>query len=187
MKCSAFIATSVDGYIATPEGGVDWLQTAGNTSADMSDNPDMGFEAYISSVDCMIMGRKCMEVISSMDLTPEQWPYGDRKIYVLSHSLKQPPENLKDKVQMYAGDIPELINALQADGFKHAYIDGGATITAFINHKLINEITITQAPLLLGTGIALFGNIDQSIKLENAEAIAFANDFIQFKYDVSYA
>ena len=109
MKCSVYIATSADGYIATPEGGVDWLHTAGKLDADMSASPDMGFNDFIASVDCMIMGRKCMEVISSFDLTPEQWPYGDTKIYVLSRSIEVPPENLRGKVEMYSGDIPKLI------------------------------------------------------------------------------
>ena len=72
MKFSVSIATSADGYIATLDGGVDWLQSAGNAEADMAVNQDMGFADFIDSVDCLIMGRKCMEVISSMNLTPEQ-------------------------------------------------------------------------------------------------------------------
>jgi len=186
MKCSVYIATSADGYIATPEGDVDWLHAAGNQDADMSKNPDMGFNNFIASVDCMVMGRKCMGVISSFNLTPEQWPYGDTKIYVLSNSLKKPPENLRGKVEIYSGDITKLINQLEITGFKHAYIDGGATITSFINIQLINEMIITKAPVILGKGIPLFGEINNSIKLINSEAIAFPNDFIQVKYGVSY-
>lgn len=185
MKCSVYIATSVDGYIATPDGGVDWLHTSGNLEADMG-SEDMGFQSFMDSVDCMIMGRKCMEMISSMNLTPEQWPYGDVRIVVLSNTVKEPPENLREKVEMYSGDIQELILKLESSGFKHAYIDGGSTITSFVNLKLINEITITKVPVLLGEGIPLFGKINKSVKLENAEASAFPNDFIQVKYSVNY-
>ncbi|WP_019027438.1 dihydrofolate reductase family protein [Colwellia piezophila] len=187
MKCSVYIATSADGYIATPTGGVDWLHTAGKSDADMSKNPDMGFAKFINSVDCMIMGRKCMEVISSFDIPTEEWPYGDIKIYALSNSLTEPPANLAGKVEMYAGDIQTLVKRLSEQGLKHAYIDGGATITSFINLKLITEMTITRAPVLLGAGIALFGNLDHNIKLENAESVTFPNDFIQIKYRVNYA
>jgi dihydrofolate reductase len=186
MKCSVYIATSLDGYIATPEGDINWLHTAGNTGADMSDNPDMGFNAYIDSVDCMIMGRKCMETISGFNIPSQQWPYGDTKIYVLSHSVKEAPENLQDKVEMYSGDIKSLISQLERNGVKHAYIDGGTTITSFINLQLINEIIITKAPILLGKGIPLFGELSAVIKLINAEATAFKNDFIQMKYTLSY-
>ena len=147
MKCSVFIATSADGFIAKPDGSVDWLHTAGNDKVITGKNADMGLNNYISSVDCMIMGRKCMDVISKMNLTPEQWFYGDMKIIVLSNTVKEAPENLKDKVEMYSGDLNELISSLENEGLKHAYIDGGTTIQEFINLELINEITITKAPI----------------------------------------
>ncbi len=186
MKCSVFTATSVDGYIATKDGGVEWLNTAGNKDADMLEHGDMGIKEYISSVDCMIMGRKCMDTLSSMNLTPEQWFYGNLKMIVLSNTIKEAPENMKDKVEMYSGDLLTLISNLENEGHKHAYIDGGTTIQEFINLKLINEITITKAPILLGEGISLFGKTFKDIKLEKAEAIAFPNDFIQLKYKVNY-
>lgn len=186
MKCSVYIATSADGYIATPQGGVGWLESAGNSSADMGDNPDMGFNDFIASVDCMIMGRKCMEVIASFNLTPEQWPYGDIKVYALSNSISEPPESLHGKVEMYSGDVDKLISRLENNGYKHAYIDGGTTITNFLNLKLINHMTIIKAPVILGAGIPLFGEVESGANLTNAQAIAFANDFIQVRYDVSY-
>lgn len=187
MKCSAFIATSTDGYIATSDGSVDWLHTCGKAEANMEDNPDMGFSAYMASVDCMVMGRKCMEMIASMNLSDEQWPYGDTHIVVLSNTLKTPAENLIGKVEMYAGDINELIKQLESKGFQHAYIDGGSTITCFLNHQLIDEMTITRAPILLGQGIPLFGQLDKPIKLVDSRAQAFANDFVQLQYRVNYS
>lgn len=187
MKCSVYIATSADGYIATPEGSVDWLGDAGKQNADMSQNPDMGFNDFIASVDCMIMGRKCMETISGFNLEPEQWPYGDIKIYVLSNSIKVAPENVRDKVEIYSGDVLELVSRLKNSGYKHAYIDGGTTITCFLNHQLINEMTITKAPIILGDGIPLFGKMNNRVKLSNSEAIVFPNDFLQIKYCVSYS
>lgn len=87
---------------------------------------------------------------------------------------------------MYSGDIQELIIKLESSGFKHAYIDGGSTITSFINLELINEMTITKAPVLFGERIPLFGKIYKSIELNNAKASAFPNDFIQVKYSVNY-
>lgn len=186
MKCSVFIATSADGYIATTDGGVAWLETSGKTDVDLGDQPDMGFNNFITSVDCMIMGRGCMEKLSSFNLTPEQWPYRDIRVIALSRSIKKVPKNLSAKVELYSGDICTLISELESAGFKHAYVDGGATITSFLNEKLINEMTITQAPILLGAGKPLFGNINQHMKLENAHAIPFPNDYIQIKYEVNY-
>ncbi|MFC2109455.1 dihydrofolate reductase family protein [Bacteroidota bacterium] len=87
---------------------------------------------------------------------------------------------------MYSVDILSLIANLTKKGFKHAYIDGGTTIQNFINLKLINEITITKAPVLLGEGISLFGKTSKNIKLKHAKAIAFPNDFVQVNYTVDY-
>lgn len=186
MKCSVYIATSVDGYIATEGDDVDWLQASGNPDAEMGNLADMGMADYMASVDCMIMGRKCMEKISSFELAPEDWPYGDTKIIVLSNTIKTPPDNLKGKVEIYSGEITTLIKQLESNGYKHAYIDGGATITAFIELKLISEMTITLAPILLGSGKRLFGKLSRHVKLEKTQATAYPNDFIQTKYNVSY-
>lgn len=184
MKCSVFIATSADGYIATLDGGVDWLDT-GN-EVDLGTQADMGFNQFIASVDCMIMGRGCMEKLASFNLTPEQWPYGDLRIIALSKSLQEVPQNLTGKVELYDGDILPLVARLQAEGYQHAYIDGGATITSFLQAQLISHLTITQAPVLLGKGIPLFGELSQQIMLSHAKATTFANDFVQIQYEVSY-
>ena len=186
MKFSVYIATSVDGFIAREDGSVDWLELYGNHEAEMDENADMGFGKFMSSVDCLIMGRGCMEKISSMNLTPEQWPYRDARIIVLSNTVKEPPENLKDKVEMYSGDLLELVTILDREGFNHAYVDGGTTIQSFLNLKLINEMTLTQIPVLLGEGKPLFGKTNQDIRLEKSEAIIFPNDCVQVHYKVNY-
>ena len=186
MKCSVFIATSADGYISTEEGGVEWLETAGKSDVDMGDQSDMGMINFMASVDCMIMGRNTMEILSSFNLTPEQWPYGDTRIFVLSNTVKEAPDNLKGKVEMYSGEILALLNMLENECYLHAYIDGGKIITSFINLQLINEMTITKAPILLGAGKPLFGKIVKHIKLKGAQAIAYPNDFIQVKYQINY-
>lgn len=186
MKCSVYIATSVDGYIATKSGGVEWLDNAGKSDVDMGERADMGFNSYMASIDCMIMGRKCMEMISSFNLAPEQWPYGDTRVFALSNTVKVAPDNLNGKVEMYSGDIPALISQLESEGYQHAYIDGGGTITSFLNLGLINEMTISLAPVLLGEGIPLFGKTNEQIQLEAVYAEAYPNNFMQFKYKVSY-
>ena len=186
MKCSVFIATSVDGFIARPDGSVDWLHSAGNQNVEMGDQIDMGFNDFISSVDCMVMGRKCMEVISNMNLTSEQWPYGNIRIIVLSNTLKEVPSNMANNVELYSGDLQVLMTQLESEGFKHSYIDGGTTIQGFLRLKLINEITITRAPLILGDGISLFGKTNKDIALSEAKATAYANGFVQVQYEVDY-
>ncbi len=187
MKCSVYIATSADGFIARKDGGIDWLETAGKKDVDLGDDADMGMKAYMAAIDCMIMGRKSMEIIDSFNLTPEQWPYGDTRIIVLSTTLKELPKSMINKVEIYSGEINSLMEQLENEGHKHAYVDGGKTIQSFINLELINEMTITRIPVLLGEGIPLFGKTIKDIKLKNCSARCFANDFIQEFYQVSYA
>ncbi len=186
MKYTVYIATSADGYIATPSGEITWLETAGDPSVDMGEDADMGFSEYISSVDCMVMGRNTMEKISSFNLSDDLWPYGDIPVYVLSSTLKDVPANLKGKMQIFNGSLTELNTMLESGGYKSCYVDGGSVITSFINQGFINSMTITRAPTLLGEGIPLFGKIERSVKLENSKAEAFSNGFIQVKYTLNY-
>ena len=186
MKCSVYIATSVDGFIASSDGSVDWLHSAGKSGVDMGEQADMGFSEYMASVDCLIMGRGCMEAISGFDLAPDEWPYGNARVIVLSTTLKAPPENLKDRVEMYSGDIKTLVSGLETEGYSHIYVDGGKTIQSFLELELIDEMTLTRAPVILGEGIPLFGNNKQAIRLVDARATAFPNDFVQLHYSVLY-
>lgn len=186
MKCSAFIATSSDGFIAKLDGNVDWLHTAGNQQVDMGEQADMGFNAYLSSIDCIIMGRKCMEVISSMNLAPEQWPYGSIRIVTLSKTLSRLPKNLADKMELHTGSIEELIDLLQKEGHTHAYVDGGTTIRSFIELQVISELIITKAPVVLGEGIPLLTNQPLNFELLETKHVQFPNEFEQIRYKVNY-
>ncbi|QFU76465.1 dihydrofolate reductase [Halioglobus maricola] len=186
MKCSAYIAMSVDGFIATADGSVDWLDTAANPeSGSRPAFEDGGFAHYLGSVDCMIMGRKCMEKIASFNLSPQQWPYGDMPIFAISRTVTEVPENLPDTVRIYSGDISALLATLEQNGHKHAYVDGGGTITSFLQQGLIDEVCVTQVPVLLGDGLPLFGPLREKIALFDAETTAYSNDFVQWKYKVS--
>lgn len=186
MQCTVFIATSLDGFIATPDGCVDWLDSAGDHSADMGEFADMGFTDLMNSVDCLIMGRNCMEKVASFNLTDEQWPYGSTRVIALSNSLNEIPVSLKGKVELMSGDIPDLIRRLENEGHRHAYVDGGALVSSFIKLELINHMIITRAPVLLGEGIPLFHNLAQSVKLTNTQAHGYPNEFIQETFDLDY-
>jgi dihydrofolate reductase len=147
---------------------------------------DMGFGEFIGSVDSIIMGRNTMEMISAMNLTDDQWPYGTLPLFVLRNSLTKLPDNMMNKATLVSTDIQTLMLECKSKGLKHAYIDGGKTIQSFLNLKLINQITLTRVPILLGQGIPLFAESSRDINLEKARAKVFKNDYVQEIYDTRY-
>ena len=184
MKCSVYIATSIDGFIARKDGSIDWLEIT--TVPDSREEENfLDFFEYTRSVDCMVMGRKSMETIASMNLKPDQWPYGKTKIIVLSKTVSEIPESLSkltDQMDIFSGSIKELVEKLEGDGYQHAYIDGGKTIQSFLKEGLIQEMTVTVLPILIGEGIPLFGKLENDILLDKVSSTACSNNMIQNRF-----
>ena len=90
-------------------------------------------------------------------------------------------------MQIHSGSIPDLIAELESLGVTRVYVDGGRTITSFLNLQLIDDITISRAPLILGEGIPLFGKTEHPIRLIEADAKAYPNDLVQVRYNVHYS
>ena len=153
MANYVYIAASLDGYIASENGGLDWLMNIPNPG-----NSDFGFNDFMNSIDGIVMGRNTFEQVLSFG----KWPY-TKNVFVLSNTLKEIPKELSDKAEIINGDITEIILNLNRRGFKNLYIDGGKTIQSFLQMDLIDEMIITRVPVLLGSGIPLFGSLDTSI------------------------
>jgi dihydrofolate reductase len=177
MKCSVFIATSLDGYISREDGSIDWLNEAGALG---SEGEDYGYAGFISDIDGLVMGRNTFEQV----LTFSEWPYGTTPVIVLSRSLKTLPAYLPRTVSLSAEQPPQLVQRLTSAGYHHLYIDGGRTIQGFLAAGLVNEITITIIPLLLGSGKPLFGMLAGDVRLELIRSQAYDSGFVQNHYRV---
>ena len=176
-KCSAYIATSLDGFISRSDGSIDWLNDF-NTLVPVGE--DLGYAQFMSSVDALVMGRNTFEQVLKFDA----WPYGAKPVVVLSRQMKTLPGDLPDTVSMSNEKPEELFKRLAAKGLDHLYIDGGLTIQSFLRVGLIDEITITTIPVLLGEGKPLFGPLPEDVRLELLESKAFEFGFVQNKYRV---
>lgn len=176
MKASFFIATSLDGYIARPDGNLDWLVGA----TDSTD--DHGYADYMSTVDTLVMGRNTYEKV----LTFGDWPYKGKRVVVLSRTLtvRDIPEALATDVEVHSGPVPELVAFLEASNSSHIYVDGGLVIQSFLAEGLIEELTITRIPVVIGSGIPLFGATDRDIKLQHVKTISYESGFVQSTYRV---
>ncbi len=181
MKASVYIATTVDGFIARPNGELDWLPGSDGVVDPELGDEDFGFSEFMNSIDVLVMGRNTYELVISTG----QWAYGKTKVIVLSSTLKEISEIVSNTVCLRSCTPIELYNELKESGAHHLYIDGGKTIQGFLRGNLISEITITKVPVLIGEGIPLFANIPEDIKLTHLKTIAYENGFVQSKYEVN--
>lgn len=169
MSNNVFIASSLDGYISDKDGKVDWLPNPSNN--------DFSYSKFIENIDAIVMGRNTYETVLGFGI---DWPY-EKHVYVLSNKLEKLDDSLKNKVSLLNGDVNQIIKKIHKDGNKNLYIDGGKTIQRFLEKNLIDEITITTIPILLGDGSRLFDKMDISIKFEHVETNIFEN-FVQSQY-----
>ena len=174
-KTSVYIATSLDGFIARSDGGLDWLKHE-------SGGDDYGYYAFMKSVDTLVMGRNSYEKV----LTFGEWSYEGTPVVVMSRTLSNAdiPQRLAGKMEITADTPKALVEKLGKAGRKHLYIDGGKIIQSFLNEGLIQELIISRIPVLLGEGIPLFGPLEKDIKLIHLETTAFPSGLVQSRYRV---
>jgi dihydrofolate reductase len=172
VKASVFIGISLDGFIARPNGEFDFLSPEG-------DIPH-GFEEFFASVDALIIGRKTFETVLSFDT----WPYGDKRVVVLSSRPIDFSKVAGGVVEQMSGPPEEIVSQLAAKGVQHAYVDGGVTIQRFLRAGLIQRMIITRVPVLIGEGIPLFGSLPRDIRLRHVATRSYPTGLVQSEYDI---
>ena len=167
---AAFIATSLDGYIAREDGSIDWLTRRAEQAG------DTGYDQFMASVDTVVVGRKTYELARTFGF----WPYEGKQVEVLSTTLDPGAD---DRVLVHR-TLDALVETLDDRGAKRVYVDGASTIQTFLKAGLLNELTITTAPVLLGAGISLFGPLDDEISLTHNATRTLNAGFVQSDYSV---
>ena len=170
MTVSVFVGTSVDGFIARPNDDLDFLP---------EDCEPHGFDEFLASVDAIVMGRRTFEKV----LTLGPWPYGDKRVVVLS---RRPVDvaAVGGAVEQMAGTPAEIVSRLAASGAHHLYIDGGITIQEFLRAGLIQRLVITRVPVLIGDGIPLFGTLPRDVRLRHIATRHYPSGLVQSEYHV---
>src|SRR5215212_2848090 len=177
IRTSVFIATSLYRFIARENGDLDWLTGVESASTEQ----DYGYQEFMDTVDTIVVGRNTFELV----LTFDTWPYSGKKVVVLSSRPSAVPPHLVDHVEWLSLPPQQLVERLAAQGATHLYVDGGKTIQGFLNAGLIDELTITRVPILIGTGIPLFGPLSHDVRLTHIATRQFDNGFVQSKYRVA--
>lgn len=173
MRCSVFIAASLDGYIARSDGGIDWLSCVERPGE------DYGFGEFYASVDVLVLGRKSWEKALSF---PE-WPYAGKRVVVMSREAREG----RHGEEFHRGSPEELAAALRAGGARRVYVDGGVTISGFLAAGLIDDLTVSVIPVLLGAGIPLFGEAVPEAGLTLQGSRAYESGLVQLRYRVERA
>jgi len=147
MRRSVYVATSLDGYLARPDGALDFLDVA------RAHEIDYGYAAFTASVDCLVIGRATYDTALGF----ERWPYAGKRVVVLTHDAGRMPRHGEELVAVPSAQLGELVERLSGDGVKHVYVDGGAVIRQFVVANLVDDLTLSVMPVLIGAGIPLFG------------------------------
>lgn len=172
MMVSVFIGVSVDGFIARPNGELDFLPEGGGEPH--------GYDEFIASVDVIVIGRKTFETV----LTFDAWPYGDKRVVVLSSRPVDLSTVAGGVVEQMAGSPADIVAQLAGSGAHHLYVDGGLTIQGFLNAGLIQRLIITRVPVLIGEGIPLFGPLSRDIRLQHIATRHYQSGLVQSEYQV---
>ena len=174
MNCTVYIATSLDGFIARPDGAIDWLPQPDGKE-------DYGYHAFMESVDAIVMGRNTFELVLSFG---GPWPY-TKPVIVLSSRPESLPSPLPGTARAMSGSPAEVIAQLSREGLSHLYIDGGVTIQRFLAAGLIDRLIVTRVPVLLGSGLPLFGPLAGDVSLTHARTQAYSSGLVQSEYVVN--
>jgi dihydrofolate reductase len=172
MRASVFIATSVDGFIARTNGGLDWLPANGGEPH--------GYDEFMATVDAIVIGRKTYDTV----LTYDSWPYEKKPVIVLSTRLRAVEVPRGAVCEIMSGTPQEVAARLDERGLTHVYVDGGATIRGFLKAGLIQQMTITRVPILLGSGVPLFGELPSDIRLEHRSTQSYPSGLVKSEYRV---
>jgi len=171
VRASVFVGVSVDGFMARPNGDLDWLPPGGGEPH--------GYEEFMATVDALVIGRKTFDTVLSF----ATWPYGAKPVFVLS-SRTLAPAPAGAAVEHLSGGPAEIVSRLAARGIGHIYVDGGITIQRFLRAGLIQRLVITRVPVLIGAGIPLFGATGRDIALRHVATRSYESGLVQSEYAV---
>jgi dihydrofolate reductase len=176
-KTSVFVATSLDGFIARLDGSIDWLEAANKA---VPEGEDCGFSRFFATIDLLVMGRHTFEQVKAFG----DWPYGRTPVLVLTRRHVDIPPALAGFVKSSNETPTELMQRMAMRGTRQVYVEGGLTVQTFIAAGLIDELTVTTIPILLGRGRPLFGQLTRDLQLEHQHTHAYPFGFVQSTYKV---
>ena len=172
MPASVFVGVSVDGFLARPNGELDFLPPDGGEPH--------GYTEFMAGIDALVIGRGTFETVLGFG----EWPYGKTRVVVLS-SRQLDFSKVKDgAVEQMAGQPADIVSKLAARGIHNLYVDGGITIQRFLRAGQIQRLIVTRVPVLIGQGIPLFGSLPKDIRLQHVMTRHYPSGLVQTEYQI---
>jgi dihydrofolate reductase len=173
-SAEVYIAASLDGYIARPDGDIGWL-----VGQPVPDGEDFGHAAFMDGVGAIVMGRQTFVTVRGFS----DWPYAV-PVVVMSRtpSAVIVPDDLRARVSVTAAAPEEILGDLAAQGARRIYVDGGQVVRAFLQRRLVRRLIVTLIPVLIGTGRPLWGHGDGDLPLTLGAVRHWPNGFVQVEY-----
>ena len=172
MTVSVFVGTSFDGFIARRNGSFDFLPEGGGEPH--------GYTEFMAMVDAVVMGRNTWDVVLGLGA----WPFAGKRVVVLSSRPVELSAAGKHAVEQMSGSPGEIVAKLAASGAHHLYVDGGITVQRFLQAGLVDRITITRVPVLIGDGIPLFGALPRDVRLRHVATRQYDSGLVKSEYEV---
>ena len=172
LQTTVFVGTSLDGFIARPNGQFDFLPEGGGEPH--------GYAEFFASVDALVIGRNTYQTVEAFP----NWPYGDKPVIVLSTKPLDFSTLRGANIEHMSGPPHEIVAQLEARGIHHIYVDGGITVQQFLRAGLLRRLIITRVPVLIGQGIPLFGPVPHDIHLKHIATRHYASGLVQSEYEI---
>ena len=174
MKTIAYLAVSVDGYIAAKDDGLDWLNELPNP-----EQSDFGYADFMSGIDALLMGSRTFQVVLDFGV----WHY-EKPVFVASRQMTEIPAGYEERISLVQGEMAEILHSIREQGYGNIYVDGGILIRSCLREGLLDEMILTRIPIVLGDGVPLFVPSEQSIDLEHVSTQIHGVGLVQSHYRI---
>ncbi|MBV9009254.1 MAG: dihydrofolate reductase [Verrucomicrobia bacterium] len=180
-KVTIHMVASLDGFIARPDGGIDWMDTADEFAGGETLDSEVA-EAFLKTIGCYVMGSRTYEAALGFEAQGLGWPYADKPVFVLT--TRDLPRS-RDSIEFYSGDLAELVNARLRPTFRSIWFVGGGVVAAeCLRLELADEVRYSILPTLIGDGIRFFDKLRTDIVLHLKEVKAYKSGMVALCYEV---
>lgn len=180
-RVTIHMAASLDGFIARSDGSVDWLETSDTFEGGEEMTPE-SVAAFLSTIDCYVMGSRTYETALGFDAKGLGWPYGDKPTFVLT---RRALPKTRSTVEFYAGDLGRLVGERLKPNFNEIWFVGGGEVSGeCLRLRLADEVRYSIVPMLIGSGIPFFRQLDTDVALHLLEVTAHKSGMVELRYEV---